>query len=92
MDASRSPSHSSSITLALEEALKEAFLRTDSEFAADGSAAMVGSTAVVALVGSRKAWVANCAARRGWPPVVSDVCLAFMAAAGRGLLVCGAGA
>uniref|UniRef100_A0A7S3QY04 protein-serine/threonine phosphatase n=1 Tax=Dunaliella tertiolecta TaxID=3047 RepID=A0A7S3QY04_DUNTE len=60
MDASRSPSHSSSITLALEEALKEAFLRTDSEFAADGSAAMVGSTAVVALVGSRKAWVANC--------------------------------
>ncbi|KAF5836338.1 phosphatase 2C-like domain-containing protein [Dunaliella salina] len=60
MDAARSPSHCSGITLALEEALKEAFLRTDTEFAADGSASMVGSTAVVALVGSRKAWVANC--------------------------------
>jgi protein phosphatase 2C len=44
----------------LEEALKDAFLRTDAEFAADGSAAMVGSTACVALVGSRKMWIANC--------------------------------
>lgn len=49
-----------SITHLLEDALKEAFLRTDAEFAADGSAAMVGSTAVVALVGSKKMWIANC--------------------------------
>lgn len=55
-----SRSDAPSITLLLEDALKEAFLRTDEEFAADGSAAMVGSTAVVALVGSKKMWLANC--------------------------------
>lgn len=41
-------------------ALREAFLKTDLEFAADASAAVVGSTAVVALLGRKKIWVANC--------------------------------
>jgi serine/threonine protein phosphatase PrpC len=59
-DAARNLSSTAGVTDALEEALKEAFKRTDAEFAADGSASMVGSTAVVALVGSRKAWIANC--------------------------------
>ncbi|KAG2436735.1 hypothetical protein HXX76_006259 [Chlamydomonas incerta] len=49
-----------SVTVLLEEALKEAFLKTDAEFANDGCAAMVGSTALVALVGTRKVWLANC--------------------------------
>ncbi|KAG1657950.1 hypothetical protein FOA52_000981 [Chlamydomonas sp. UWO 241] len=47
---------------AIEEALRCAFLRTDAEFAAECAdvAESVGSTAVVALVGARKLWVANC--------------------------------
>lgn len=49
-----------SVTCLLEEALKEAFVKTDAEFANDGCAAMVGSTALVALVGTRKVWLANC--------------------------------
>lgn len=43
-----------------EAALREAFLKTDNEFAADASAAVVGSTAVVALLGTKKIWIANC--------------------------------
>lgn len=58
----RSSPGSSSVTDALEDALKAAFMRTDAEFAADGTSSMVGTTAVVALVGSRKAWIANCGA------------------------------
>ncbi|GLC42801.1 hypothetical protein PLESTB_001419300 [Pleodorina starrii] len=49
-----------SVSCLLEEALKEAFVKTDAEFANDGCAAMVGSTALVALVGTRKVWLANC--------------------------------
>ncbi|GLI60105.1 hypothetical protein VaNZ11_002148 [Volvox africanus] len=49
-----------SVTCLVEEALKEAFVKTDAEFANDGCAAMVGSTALVALVGTRKVWLANC--------------------------------
>ncbi len=69
-DASRSESagtSSSSVckSEALEEALRSAFLRTDEEFAEDGSASMVGSTAVVALVGTKKLWIANCGAPGG---------------------------
>lgn len=52
--------NSTTLTNLLEEALKDAFRKTDEEFACDGSASMVGSTAVVALVGSRKLFVANC--------------------------------
>ncbi len=52
-----------SVTSMLEEALKEAFVKTDAEFANDGCAAMVGSTALVALVGTRKLWLANCGER-----------------------------
>lgn len=55
--------NSTTLTNLLEEALKDAFRKTDEEFACDGSASMVGSTAVVALVGSRKLFVANCG---GW--------------------------
>mmetsp|Transcript_8416 Transcript_8416/g.21001 ORF Transcript_8416/g.21001 Transcript_8416/m.21001 type:complete len:618 (-) Transcript_8416:786-2639(-) len=55
-----SSSSPTSITHLVEDALREAFLRTDEEFAADAGAAMVGSTAVVALVGSKKMWIANC--------------------------------
>jgi len=55
----RSPD-SVSINTLLEEALRNAFLKTDAEFAADGSASMVGSTAVVALLGTKKMWIANC--------------------------------
>ncbi len=49
-----------SVTGMLEEALKEAFIKTDAEFMNDGCAAMVGSTALVALVGTRRVWLANC--------------------------------
>ena len=45
----------------IESALTNAFTRTDAEFAAaDGDASLVGTTAVVALVGSRRLYVANC--------------------------------
>mmetsp|Transcript_4744 Transcript_4744/g.8229 ORF Transcript_4744/g.8229 Transcript_4744/m.8229 type:complete len:724 (-) Transcript_4744:1111-3282(-) len=49
----------------IEQALLDAFLRTDEEFADDHSSAMVGSTAVVALVGNRRMWIANCGDSRG---------------------------
>ncbi|KAG1669264.1 hypothetical protein FOA52_003302 [Chlamydomonas sp. UWO 241] len=47
---------------ALRRALRHAFLKTDAEFAEDNvvSASMVGTTAVVALLGTKKMWVANC--------------------------------
>lgn len=44
----------------VEEALRDAFLKTDEEFAADCCASMVGSTAVVAILGKKKIWIANC--------------------------------
>jgi serine/threonine protein phosphatase PrpC len=45
----------------MEEVLREAFLRTDEEFSNSGlQAGLVGSTAVVALVGSHRVWIANC--------------------------------
>lgn len=45
----------------LEAALHSAFLTTDQEFSEEcSSAALVGSTAVVALVGRTHLWVANC--------------------------------
>lgn len=56
--SSRSDDHN--VSLMLEEALKEAFLKTDAEFAKDCSSAMVGSTAVVALVGKKRLWIGNC--------------------------------
>lgn len=48
------------VSALLQSALCGAFLRTDAEFASDGCAAMVGSTAVVALIGKHKIWIANC--------------------------------
>lgn len=53
-------SSSSNVAHLLEDALKEAFLKTDEQFSSESGSALVGSTAVVALVGSRKIWVANC--------------------------------
>ncbi|GAX76229.1 hypothetical protein CEUSTIGMA_g3673.t1 [Chlamydomonas eustigma] len=44
----------------VEDALRAAFQRTDEEFASDCCASMVGTTAVVALLGTKKIWVANC--------------------------------
>lgn len=49
-----------SLSSMMEDALKEAFVRTDAEFANDGCAQLVGSTALVALVGRKKIWLANC--------------------------------
>jgi len=46
-----------------ESALQSAFNRTDEEFGKADNAALVGTTAVVALVGSRHLYVANCGAR-----------------------------
>ncbi|EIE21791.1 protein phosphatase 2C catalytic subunit, partial [Coccomyxa subellipsoidea C-169] len=43
-----------------ETALTDAFNRTDEEFGKADNAALVGTTAVVALVGSRQLYVANC--------------------------------
>lgn len=57
-DSSRSDDHN--VSNLLEEALKEAFIKTDAEFAKDCSSAMVGSTAVVALVGKKRLWIGNC--------------------------------
>ena len=45
-----------------ESALTDAFNRTDEEFGKEDNAALVGTTAVVALVGSRQLYVANCGA------------------------------
>lgn len=45
-----------------ETALTDAFNRTDEEFGKADNAALVGTTAVVALVGSRQLYVANCGA------------------------------
>ena len=46
-----------------ESALTSAFNRTDEEFGKADNAALVGTTAVVALVGSRQLYVANCGMR-----------------------------
>eukprot|EP00775_Hariotina_reticulata_P006725 gene6725-6944_t len=44
-----------------EDVLREAFLKTDEEFSNSGlQAGLVGSTAVVALVGTHRVWIANC--------------------------------
>ena len=48
--------------------LQDAFLRTDEEFASDCCASMVGTTAIVALLGKKKIWIANCG---GWGMVVA---------------------
>lgn len=55
------------ISTLLQTALHNAFVRTDAEFASDGCASMVGSTAVVALIGKHKMWIANCGAFGGSP-------------------------
>jgi hypothetical protein len=58
--ASADGSEGTSVCVLLEEALREAFLKTDEEFSADGTAGLVGSTAVCALVGTHRVWIANC--------------------------------
>eukprot|EP00798_Chlamydomonas_sp_ICE-L_P008233 gene8233-1499_t len=66
-DCTRSSSSSSlhssetpSVSALLEEALRNAFLKTDTEFGSETVASTVGSTAVVALLGKRRMWIANC--------------------------------
>jgi protein phosphatase 2C len=50
----------------MEDVLREAFLKTDEEFSNSGlQAGLVGSTAVVALVGTHRVWIANCGEQRG---------------------------
>jgi serine/threonine protein phosphatase PrpC len=44
----------------IESALTDAFCKTDEEFGKADNAALVGTTAVVCLVGSRQLYVANC--------------------------------
>lgn len=44
----------------IETAISEAFCRTDNEFGESENAALVGTTAVVALVGTRVLYIANC--------------------------------
>lgn len=45
----------------MEEVLRDAFIKTDEEFSDSGlQAGLVGSTAVVALVGTHRVWIANC--------------------------------
>jgi protein phosphatase 2C len=53
---------------AFEAVLMDAFNRTDEEFGKADNAALVGTTAVVALVGSRQLYVANCGARPSGMP------------------------
>ncbi len=53
-----------------ESALTSAFNRTDEEFGKADNAALVGTTAVVALVGSRQLYVANC----GMPQLPNSAC------------------
>eukprot|EP00891_Asterochloris_glomerata_P008404 jgi/Astpho2/8404/Aster-01460 len=47
-------------SLKIESALTNAFTKADEEFGKADNAALVGTTAVVALVGSRQLFVANC--------------------------------
>jgi hypothetical protein len=45
----------------MEGVLRDAFIKTDEEFSDSGlQAGLVGSTAVVALVGTHRVWIANC--------------------------------
>jgi hypothetical protein len=45
----------------MEEVLRDAFIKTDEEFSGSGlQSNLVGSTAVVALVGTHRVWIANC--------------------------------
>ena len=66
-----------------ESALQSAFNRTDEEFGKADNAALVGTTAVVALVGSRHLYVANCGARAPLRQAGTDAfgssCLPFKA-------------
>jgi hypothetical protein len=56
-----------------EIAFLEAFCRTDEEFAKADNAALVGTTAVVALVGTRKLYVANCGMHHNYPSMHGNV-------------------
>lgn len=56
--AAAAPDGVNSVTF--ESALTSAFNRTDEEFGKADNAALVGTTAVVTLVGSRQLYVANC--------------------------------
>lgn len=51
---------SAATTTKIESALTNAFTRADEEFGKADNAALVGTTAVVALVGSKQLYVANC--------------------------------
>ena len=45
-----------------DSAFTKAFLKTDEEFGKADNAALVGTTAVIALVGDRQLYIGNCGA------------------------------
>jgi hypothetical protein len=56
----------------MEGVLRDAFLKTDEEFSDSGlQAGLVGSTAVVALVGTHRVWIANCGECMRWVQDIS---------------------
>lgn len=68
----------------IEDAITDAFCKTDEAFGKDENANLVGTTAVVALVGSRQLYVANCGT---WVTIVVAV-LAAAAVVERSCLCC----
>ena len=60
LEVASTDSDASTTTTKIESALTNAFTRADEEFGKADNAALVGTTAVVALVGSRQLYVANC--------------------------------
>jgi hypothetical protein len=59
----------------MEEVLRDAFLKTDEEFSNSGlQAGLVGSTAVVALVGTHRVWIANCGELGNGVALVGRMC------------------
>jgi hypothetical protein len=61
----------------MEDVLRDAFIKTDEEFSDSGlQAGLVGSTAVVALVGTHRVWIANCGESQQPPPATAMLRLA----------------
>ena len=70
-----------------DSAFTKAFLKTDEEFGKADNAALVGTTAVVALVGDRQLYIGNCGARPGLSrePPQDPHCLSTPS---RGIMLC----
>lgn len=57
-----------------DNAFTDAFLKTDEEFGKVDNAALVGTTAVVALIGNRQLYVGNCGAPSHLLPLKTGGC------------------